>query len=125
MENNYMIIVFAFLSIYFTCGFLKGTTNIIRDIGYNSKFFPEYYVKPKQKFIKFFKIGRELIPKHLYYEYFVAPIYVVLFPISVCIYQHSNCNEEIGDILFDVYVLLISVNSIYTAICHIVYKKAH
>lgn len=125
MEIDYMIIMFAFLSIYFTYGSIEGTTKIIRDIGYNSKFFPQCYVKPKRKFIKFFKIERALIPKHLYYEYFVAPIHAVLFPICTSIYLYSNYNKKIGDILFDVYVLVISVNFIYVAICHIIYKKVH
>lgn len=82
MINDFYIKMFIFLFLNVIFGSIQGIRNIIKEIGYNSKFFPKYYIKPNRRVAKLLGIYRngKLIPKHLYYAYFVVIIYMILFP---------------------------------------------
>lgn len=124
MINDFYIKMFTFLFLYAIFGSIQGIRNIIKEIGYNSKFFPKYYIKPNRKVAKILGIYRngKLIPKHLYYAYFVVVIYMVLFPISIGIYS-TNRNNQVGDSLLMIYALIMGIEVVYSMICLMVYRK--
>lgn len=122
--EDFVVEIFALLSLFATYGSIGGIRNVIQKIGYNSKFFPKYYVKPNRRIAKLLGINRRLIPKHLYYEYFVVIIYVILFPISTAIYWNTNGDEQVRKILFYVYALIMGIEIVYSMICLMVYRKA-
>lgn len=125
MIDYFFIKWFAFLSIFSAYGFWRGVEATIKDIGYNSKLFPKYYIKPGRKIARIFRINRKLIPKYLYYGYFMPIVYAILFLISTIIYLYTNGNEQVEEILFDIYALIMWINLIYLLVCRFVYKKAH
>lgn len=124
MINDFYIKMFIFLFLNVIFGSIQGIRNIIKEIGYNSKFFPKYYIKPNRRVAKLLGIYRngKLIPKHLYYAYFVVIIYMILFPISIGVYS-MNRNNQVGDSLLMIYALIMIGSIVYNTICLMIYRK--
>lgn len=122
-DFSFMFITFSIMT-YFALKRLILET--IDKIGTISKYYPRKYIIPKTWIRKIFSIKKNLIPRFIYIELYIALFLILLGPINIIIslffIAFKNFQELLGTLILFQSIFNI-FNIIYFVIMSILYKK--
>lgn len=116
-----VLLGFSALS-FFNCR--NSTVRMIKEIGTDSRYYPKRYASTKGWMKKTFHIRQQVIPKYLFFEFYMALVFAILEPFNLIIYCVTNGSKTVLGIGILVHTCLIVVNMFFFVLMSTVFKNS-
>ena len=80
-----MILLFLIISLGTSIWRKNATFSALNDIRTYSSHFPQWYIAPAKWVRKVFKVKDRIIPRYLYFGFFMTLFYAILAPINILV----------------------------------------
>ena len=111
------------MALYFGISWRRAATNMIKEIGTWSRYYPKQYIVPPKWMKSFFHIERRIIPRFLYFELLLSLFFLASGPINLMICIVAHYEKVVAGFLVFSCVCLSLINTIFFLITSFFFKK--
>ena len=115
--------MFLGMALYFGISWRRAATNMIKEIGTWSRYYPKQYIVPPKWMKSFFHIERRIIPRFLYFELLLSLFFLASGPINLMICIVAHYEKVVAGFLVFSCVCLSLINTIFFLITSFFFKK--
>ena len=118
-------VVFLFLGggfLQFLCWW-NATRGMINKTSINHRLSTKHYVAPSRCIKKLFRIGKQKIPKYLYYMCYMTIVYFILGPIELALFYAVGDNGILAGHMLLIHYCVVFINAVLFLIISTMYKR--
>ena len=116
------LILYTYSTLICTIAMIVGIKRAVKDISYNSRYYPEKYVRISNRLRKLFRFEHLSIPKFIDIEIYNAIFVFLMGCVAVSISIFSD-NKEIPHLFFLIQVAVTTINAILILLLSWIYKN--
>ena len=117
------IFAFGIMCFWGWYGCVRGTKNIIKEVGFHKKYYPKSYIIPNGRIRKLYNLKKKEIPKWTNYLFLLSFVYILLFLIGIPLVLLLEEKLFMMQLLYTIYWHILGGDIIYVVIFLFIYRK--